>query len=150
MATRTQSLARRRSGFTLIELMIAVAIVATLAAIALPSYNNQIRKSRRTEARMTLLDLAARTERLYSVTNTYFGTTTAGQLNPVDLGYLATDAWPLTVGSGYYQIRLSNSTATTFTFTATPIGSQAADTQCVTFSVDNTGNQQATDPTCWK
>jgi type IV pilus assembly protein PilE len=149
MATRTQLLPRRRSGFTLIELMITVAIVSTLAAIALPAFNSQIRKSRRTEARTTLLDLAARTERLYSVTNTYFGTTTAGQLNPVDLGYLSTDAWPLTVGGGYYRISV-NSSATTFTFTATAIGAQANDTQCATFSVDNTGNQSATDPACWK
>jgi type IV pilus assembly protein PilE len=148
MATRTQLLPRRRSGFTLIELMITVAIAATLAAIAFPAYNIQIRKSRRTEARTALLDLAARAERMYSVTNSYWDAT--NQLLPVDLGYLSTDAWPLPVGAGYYQIRLSNSSATTFTFTATAIGAQAQDTQCATFSVDNTGNQTATDPTCWK
>jgi type IV pilus assembly protein PilE len=149
MATRTQLLPRRRSGFTLIELMITVAIAATLAAIALPAYNNQIRKSRRTEARTALLELTGRAERLYSVMNTYWGTTTANTLVPADLGYQG--AWPISVGSGYYTINLSNNgTGQAFKFTATAVGAQANDTQCAAFSVDNTGNQQATDPTCWK
>src|SRR3984893_8199977 len=119
MATRTQLLPRRRSGFTLIELMITVAIAATLAAISFPAYNIQIRKSRRTEARTALLDLAGRAERMYSTSNSYFGTTTAGQLLPPDLGY--TGGWPITVGSGYYRISLGNSTATTYSFTATAV-----------------------------
>ena len=149
MATRTRLLHRRAAGFTLIELMITLAIAATLAALAMPAFNSQIRKSRRTEARTALLDLAARTERLYSVTNTYWGTTTAGQLLPADLGYPG--AWPITVGSGYYTIALSNNgTGQAFTFTATAVSTQAKDTQCATFSVDNTGNQSATSSWCWK
>jgi type IV pilus assembly protein PilE len=139
---------RRGTGFTLIELMIAVVVVSILAAVAVPAYTSQIRKSRRTEARTVLLDLATRAERMYSTTNTYFGTTTVNKLLPPDLGY--TGGWPITLASGYYTIALSNSTAATFTFTATAVGAQAKDTQCATFSVDNTGNQSATDPTCWK
>jgi type IV pilus assembly protein PilE len=54
------------------------------------------------------------------------------------------------VGSGYYRISLSNSTASTYTFTATAVSSQALDTTCATLVVDYTGNQTATDPTCWK
>jgi type IV pilus assembly protein PilE len=128
--------------------MITVVVAAILAAVVLPAYNIQIRKSRRTEARTALLDLAGRAERMYSTSNSYFGTTTAGQLLPPDLGYIG--AWPITVGSGYYRISLSNSTASTYTFTATAVGSQALDTTCATLAVDNTGNQTATDPTCWK
>jgi type IV pilus assembly protein PilE len=130
--------------------MITVVVAAILAAVALPAYNIQIRKSRRTEARTALLDLAGRAERMYSTSNSYFGTTSAGQLLPPDLGYTGT--WPITVGSGYYTISLSNSTAATYTFTATAttFGGQSLDTTCATFSVDNAGNQTATDPTCWK
>src|SRR5882724_1198978 len=120
MATRSALHPRRRSGFTLIELMITVVVAAILASVALPAYNTQIRKSRRTEARTALLDLAGRAERMYSTSNSYFGTTSAGQLLPPDLGY--TGPWPITVGSGYYQISLSNSTATTYMFTATAVG----------------------------
>jgi type IV pilus assembly protein PilE len=149
MATRSALHPRRRGkGFTLIEMMITVAIAAILAAIVVPAYNTQIRKSRRTEARTALLDLAGRAERMYSTSNSYFGTTSAGQLLPPDLGY--TGAWPITVGSGYYRVSLSNSTTTTYTFTATAVGTQALDTQCATFTVDNTGNQTASDPTCWQ
>jgi len=150
--TRPSLLPGRHQGFTLIELMITVAIVAILAMIAAPAFNKQIRKSRRTEARTTLLDLAARAERLYSTTNTYWGTTTANKLLPPDLGYSGNGgAWPITTSSGYYTIALSNNTTgTAFTFTATPAGAQANDTECATFSVDNTGNQTATDPKCWK
>jgi len=149
MAKRSSLHPGRRQGFTLIELMIALAIVAVLAIIAAPAFNKQIQKSRRTEARTTLLDLAARAERLYSTTNTYWGTTTAGKLLPPDLGYSGT--WPISTSDGYYTIALSNNTdGTAFTFTATAANAQSSDTLCATFSVDNTGNQTATDPTCWK
>jgi type IV pilus assembly protein PilE len=148
MTTRPSLHPRGRKGFTLIELMITIGIAAMLTAIAVPAFNNQIRKSRRTEARTALLDLAGRAERLYSTTNSYVGATTANKLLPVDVGYAVTDTWPLTSTSGYYTIN-SNATATTFAFTATAAGAQVKDTQCATFSVDNTGKQSATDPTCW-
>jgi type IV pilus assembly protein PilE len=148
MTTRSSLHPRGRKGFTLIELMITIGIAATLTAIAVPAFNNQIRKSRRTEARTALLDLAGRAERLYSTTNSYVGATTANKLLPVDVGYAVTDTWPLTSTTGYYTID-STATATTFTFTARAAGAQVKDTLCATFSVDNTGKQSATDPTCW-
>ena len=58
-------------GFTLIELMVTVAIVAILSAIAYPAYTEYILKSRRTDAKNALLDLAARQERFYSLNNKY-------------------------------------------------------------------------------
>jgi type IV pilus assembly protein PilE len=149
MATRSSLHPGRRKGFTLVELMVTVAIVAILAVIATPVFNQQIHKSRRTEARTTLLDLAARAERQYSTSNTYWGNTTAGKLLPPDLGY--SGGWPITTTSGYYTILLSNNgDGTAFTFTATAAGAQSTDTQCATMSVDNTGNQTASDPGCWK
>ena len=62
---------RVSQGFTLIELMIAVAIVGILAAVALPSYQRSIMKGRRVDAKAATLDLAAREERYFSVNNTY-------------------------------------------------------------------------------
>src|ERR1700734_3945695 len=79
-------------GFTLIELMITVAIVAILATVATVSYTTQIQKSRRTDARSALLDLAGREEKLFSTSNAYSGTL-------ADLGYSSA-----TVGSGYYTV----------------------------------------------
>src|SRR5258708_40052678 len=82
-------------GFTLVELMVVIVIVAILAAIAIPGYTSQIRKSRRTEARNALLDAAAREERFFATNNYYTVTGT-------DLGYGA--ALPVHVGNNYYQL----------------------------------------------
>jgi type IV pilus assembly protein PilE len=140
-------------GFTLIELMVAVAIAAIIAAIALPIYQYQVRKSHRTDARSSLLDLAGRAERMYATTNSYQNAAT-GALNPTDVGY--TGAWPVTVGSGYYTVGLTTTSPTQFAFTATPVGMQTGDTQCQAFTVDNTGKQSSVDinnndstATCW-
>jgi type IV pilus assembly protein PilE len=141
----------RARGFTLIELMITVVIATVLVTIAIPAYTSQVRKSRRTDARTALLDLAARTERMYSTTNSYLDG--AGKLTTADVGY--SGAWPITVGSGYYTVNVV-ATASTYTFTATPVGPQASDTDCQSFTVDQTGAQSATNSaaadsttTCW-
>jgi type IV pilus assembly protein PilE len=60
-----------RSGFTLLELLIAVAIVSILAAVALPSFQEQIRRSQRAEGKTALLRAAQLLERNYTVTNSY-------------------------------------------------------------------------------
>jgi type IV pilus assembly protein PilE len=75
--------AARSAGFTLIELMTVLVIGTILATIAIPAYRGQIQKSRRTEARTALLDLAAREERYLSTNNTYSSL-------PGDLGYAGT------------------------------------------------------------
>jgi len=144
MLTRTNTHGRQ-AGFTLIELMVTLVIAAIVLSIAVPSYQQQIRKSRRTDARNAVLDLAAREERYLSTANVY-------SVTPSDLGY--TGAWPITVGSGYYQVSVGNvnapnpaavpPTVATFTVTATAIGTQLNDTTCRTFSVDQTGQQSST------
>jgi type IV pilus assembly protein PilE len=145
------------SGFTLIELMIVVAIVAILGTVAISGYINSVRKSRRTEARTALLDLASREERFMSTNSTYSST-------PSDLGYGT--GFPIVIGSGYYQLNLPTVVAATstplapatFTITAQAVTGkgQDKDLPCRTFSVDSTGNQSATDSsgavatsTCW-
>jgi type IV pilus assembly protein PilE len=134
-------------GFTLIELMITVAIVAILATIAATSYTSQVQKSRRTDARSAVLDLAGREEKLFSTTNAYSQT-------PSDLGY---NAWGI-IGSGYYTVSVTvqaqpPATQPNYLITATVAGAQVADTQCQTLTVDQAGNQNstgtATPATCW-
>ena len=155
MKTPEQPLIRRHStplrmalrGFTLIELMVTVAIVSILATIAIASYSSQIQKSRRTDARSALLDLAGREENLFSTTNAYSAT-------PSDLGYGPVGSnFPITVGSGYYSVTVAIPTPTSYTITATPVGSQAADTTCATLSVNQLGVQSSTGTgtaaTCW-
>ena len=143
-------------GMTLIELMVVVVIATILVSIAVPSYMSQIRRSRRTEAKTALLDLAGREER-------YFSTSATGanySATPADLGM--SGAWPVTVGSNYYQVTVCVATATgttpacdpnanaptapSFYISAVPVpGSpQASDTQCTAFGVDSVGAQFAT------
>jgi type IV pilus assembly protein PilE len=134
-------------GFTLVELMVTIVVAAILAAIAIPGYTSQIRKSRRTEARTAVLDAAAREERFFATHNFYSQTST-------DLGYAA---FPATVGS-YYTLNVlcsDQACATGYTVTASPIatGPQANDTVCTSFMVDQTGLQTTTPAanatTCW-
>ena len=138
----------RSKGFTLIELMVTVLVVAILASIAVPGYTNQIRKSRRTDARQALLDAAAREERFFATNNYYSATAT-------DLGY---SAWQIPVGGGYYNLNATctldtNNHCSDFTLTATPLGTQLKDTSCTTFTLNQTGVQGATGAataaTCW-
>ena len=141
------------AGFTLIELMIVVAIAAILTTIAVAAYTSQIRKSRRTEAKTAILDLAAREERLYATQNAY--SSDAGTLGYGPAG----TAWPVSVGSYYSvtSVTVGPATATlpgTFTLTVAPsAGSpQLQDTTCASFIVDQTGAESATgsDPAaCW-
>jgi len=143
------------AGFTLIELMITVAILGILATIATTSYTSQIQKSRRTDARSAVLDLAGREEKLFSTANAY-------GVTPSDLGYAAVGTpWPITIGSGYYNVSVASpdavgqpgATFPTYSITATAINAQAADAQCQSLSVDQTGKQSSTGSapvaTCW-
>jgi type IV pilus assembly protein PilE len=157
MGTRSKLHFRRGKGFTLIELMITVAIVTILASVALPGFMSSIRKSRRTEARTALLDLAARAERFYSTTNSYLDA--ANSLTPFDLGLASatTATWPVTLGSGYYSFNATVTTPTAFTFVATAVDTQQKDTDCASFTVTNTGLQSSLNSsnanstaTCWK
>ena len=140
-----KSTASRRAsrGYTLMELMITVAIVSILATIATASYTSQVQKSRRTDARSALLDLAGREEKLFSTMNAYSQTAS-------DLGYAA---FPATVGSGYYQVNVVTPDPSSYTITATPLGTQVNDTTCASLSVNQLGAQSSTGTgtaaTCW-
>ena len=143
------------AGFTLIELMVVIVITAILASIAVPAYTNSVRKSRRTEAKTALLDLAAREERYFATQNIYSS-------SPSALAY-GSGAVPISVGSYYSITSISSSPASA----TTPGGyvlqiqpsagsPQLQDTSCQTFQLDQTGKQSAQDgsgndtsTTCW-
>lgn len=138
-------------GFTLIELMITVAIVGILAAIAYPSYQDQIRKSHRTDGKTKLLEVAQRQERYYTDNNTYATDLTL-------LGYSIPVTVPVTVtfnsDNGYYSISAaagtSGSIASSYVLTATPDVIKQPDTTCGWLTLSNTGVKSAYGGTgCW-
>jgi type IV pilus assembly protein PilE len=130
---------KHQQGFTLIELMITVAIVAILAAIAYPSYTNYVKRGYRSEGIALLNDATAKMERFYAQNNTYFGATLA------KLGY----ADPMMSTNGKYKLTIPNPTATTYSVQVAPQGSQATDT-CGTLSVSQDGTKLATGADCFK
>jgi len=127
-------------GFSLIEVMVVVAIIGILTAIAVPSYSIYITTSNRTEAQRSLVDLVNRQEQFYMDYRQYAADTD-------ELGVGAT----YTTESGYYSIvTKSIAPGADFTLTATAIGRQASDSHCATFTLDNTGAKGATSADCWK
>jgi len=150
MYQRTAQRPSRTTGFSLIELMVTVLIISVLVAIAVPTYIDKVRKSRRTEAKTVLLDLAGREERFYNTNNVY-------SVLPADLGYGAISAaFPMVVGSGYYNVNvvLNAGPPVGYTLTAYPVAGsdQANDTHCTLFTLLSTGQQTSTPDTtsCWQ
>jgi type IV pilus assembly protein PilE len=140
------SLPRRLRGFTLIELMIAVAVVAILTAIALPSYQTYIRKSRRADAKTALLDLAAREERYFTLNNSY-----TNLLANLSYGGIVGNTVTITSnGTPDYVLSVTAFTATTYSAQAAAQGDQVNDA-CGTYQLDNFGNQTVTGAgaNCW-
>ena len=126
---------KRNSGFTLIELMIVIGIVALLVALALPSYQAWVRKANRGDAQQLLLNWANNQEIWRSNDNDYATT-----------GELPAPTHPK------FNFALSNRTATTYTLTATATGDQANDKErgvsCATMTLNQSGAKS--DPVCWQ
>lgn len=151
-ATANIPMSHRPRGFTLIELMIAVAIVAILAAVAYPSYLNHIARSKRGAAQGYLLEVSAAQQRYLLDARQYAGTTD-GSNTSATLTALSSPT-PNTV-SGSYAIEVKAPTPTTFILTATPQGRQATnDSQCGTLSINQIGTQTASGSggvtACWQ
>jgi type IV pilus assembly protein PilE len=120
------------SGFTLIEILIVIAIVAILVALALPNYQQGIRKARRADAQTDLLEFAGNAERIFTQTNSY-----------------ATVALP---GNSSFYVYSSPVaiTAISYSIRATPTAAQSADA-CGSMTLTQTGQrtQSGTLAGCW-
>ncbi len=135
--------AHRVKGFTLIELMIVVAVVGILAAIAYPSYQEYVKESRRSNARVDLLELAQFMERYHTSNGRY----TASDGSAPTLPY---DESPKDGSSKYYDLSLDNLAANTYTLEADPKGGMNGD-RCGTLTLTHTGVKGADDDVddCW-
>lgn len=127
-------------GFTLIELMITVAIVGILAAIAYPSYTEYVLRGNRTEGQAFLNDAAARQERYYAQNNTYADT-------PEKLGYSSANS-----ATSLYSLGISDTTASTYTLKATTL---KTDAKCGDFTLKENGEKTKSGTAsslsdCWK
>ena len=138
-----------QKGFTLIEILIVIAIVGILAAVAVPSYQESVRKARRSDAKVVLEAAAAAQERWYFQYNRYTGSVD-------DIG--GTSGMLLSP-EGYYTVNIDISAGTCgvanscYVLTAAPVigGPQSSDTQCVNFSLSHTGARTYTGSSsdCW-
>lgn len=122
----------RSHGFTLIEIMIVIAIAAILAAIAIPSYNDYVTTTRRSDAQIALMDLSTRLERFFNENNTYVGAAIPA-------------IYPATSPEGFYNLQITNTAATSYNIQAVPQGAQATDdTLCATLTFNSLGQKSAT------
>ena len=121
---------RVQSGFTLIELMVVVAVVAILVAIALPSYHESVRKGHRGQAKADLVDVAQQAERFRTVNNTYAGFSPASDQSPA-------------VGTARYDIEVEiTEDGAGFTAVASPvIGSSQASDRCGALTINQAGTK---------
>jgi type IV pilus assembly protein PilE len=136
-----RTVGRRIAGFTLIELMIVVAVVAILSAVAYPSYQDQVRKSRRAQAKADLVEYAQLAERWHTTNNTYEGFTLPTNQSPREAG--APSRYGLVI----------NTTQSTFTITATATSSGGQDKdKCGNLGINQAGvktNSAGTLSDCW-
>jgi len=128
----------KKSGFTLIELMITIAIIGIIAAIAYPSYIDSVRKAKRADAQAQMMMLASFMERFYTENNRY------DQKNNVAGTAVAL---PAGIASDYYDAyALQSVTATSYAIKAVPKTGQST-LSCGTLTIESTGLKKPS--ACW-
>lgn len=134
---------RHRAGFTLVELMVVVAIVAILTAIAYPSYTHYIVKTRRSAAKACLSEYANYMERYYT-TNLGYDKDSAAKANVLPALDCASNAQT----GNYYGYDFGKPTSSAYTLTATPTPAQP-DSECSALGIDQKGSRTPTTTGCW-
>lgn len=139
---RVNSKLARNGGFTLLELLIAVAIIGVLAAIALPLYQKEVEQTRRSKAEGDLMQLSQWMERRYSTNFDYRDTSGVNPSLPFTTS-------PHDGSAVFYDISFSgNVTKNTYKLQAKPINGQTGD-QCGTLTIDQADNRGADASDCW-
>lgn len=124
----------RMQGFTLIEVLIAIVIVGILAALALPSYNNQVAKSRRSDCMGVMMSFAQAMEKYNAINYTYQGAADGEKNTGKPASTLFPDQCPME-GNAFYDLTISAASVSDFTLTATPVaGTSQADDGVITIN----------------
>ena len=137
---------RAQRGFTLVELMIVIAIVAILGSLAMGSYRRYMLRANRVDATSALLQVQVAQEKFF-LQNRRYGSTAADLTSapPAGLGFVSA-----TTDGGNYTLALAP-TATGYTVTATAVAAQAQDTTCPSFTLNEQGTRTpVTASGCWR
>lgn len=133
---------RKQAGFSLIELMAVITIMALLATLAVTSYQNSIRKARRADAKTVLMETALFLERNYTETNSYNELPDGSTLGNNELPHAEA---PIDGNSKFYDIQFQATPTThAFTIDAIPKNGQEKDTLCATLRIDDMGTKAVT------
>ncbi len=126
----------KQSGYTLIELMIAVVIVGIVASFAFSGYQQNVRQTKRSDCGGALVSLAQAMERHYSVNNSYLGAAASG--GNTGAPTIFSTSCPVDGGTPSYNLTIAAATASTYTLNAAPTGGMADD-KCGTLTLTGTG-----------
>jgi len=138
--------------------MVVIAIIGILAAIAVPSYQGTVKKSRRADAQGALVSFGSAMERHFTVSGHSYLGAAGTQASPANTGspWIFPSEAPLDSGTKYYDLTITAATATTYTLRAAPKGAQADDgameldhTGVRRWDSDNSGSFDAGE-SCWE